>query len=81
MAYFAQIDSNNIVTRVIVAEQTVIDSGIFGDPTTFVETDVNEKGGNGNIRRKNYAGIGFSYDKTKNSFIPPDLKEIMSQGN
>ena len=33
MSYFAQIDSNNIVTRVLVVEQEFIDTGRLGDPS------------------------------------------------
>jgi len=50
MSHFAQIspteDSNVFtVTNVIVAEQDVIDSGLFGDPKTWVQTSYNTKGG------------------------------------
>jgi hypothetical protein len=35
MAHFAQIDENNIVTRVLVIEQDVVDTGLFGEPSSF----------------------------------------------
>ena len=60
MAHFAQIQ-NGIVTQVIVAEQDVIDSGLFG--TGWVQTSYNTHGGQhpeGRPLRKNYAGIGFT---------------------
>jgi hypothetical protein len=71
MAHFAQIE-NGIVTQVIVAEQDVIDSGLFG--TGWVQTSYNTHGGQhpeGRPLRKNYAGIGFTYDSTRDAFIPP----------
>jgi hypothetical protein len=70
--HFAKVE-NGIVTQVIVAEQDVIDSGIFGHG--WVQTSYNTHGGvhaNGNTPlRKNYAGIGFTYDEQRDAFIPP----------
>ena len=81
MSHFAIIDENNIVTQVLVIEQEVIDTGHFGDPKTFVQTSYNTRGGvhygsdgqpdGGVALRKNYAGIGYSYDKERDAFIPP----------
>jgi hypothetical protein len=71
MAHFAKVE-NNIVTQVIVAEQDVIDSGIFG--TGWVQTSYNTHGGQhpeNRPLRKNYAGVGFTYDAQKDAFIPP----------
>lgn len=71
MAHFAKLE-NNIVTQVIVAEQDVIDSGLFG--VGWVQTSYNTRGGQhpeGNPLRKNYAGIGFTYDVARDAFIPP----------
>lgn len=71
MSHFAKVE-NGIVTQVIVAEQDVIDSGIFGHG--WVQTSYNTKGGQhpeGRPLRKNYAGIGFTYDDQKDAFIPP----------
>mgnify|MGYP003645195323 FL=1 len=65
MSHFAKIDSNNIVTKIIVAEQDFINSGAVGDSFLWVQTSYN-----GNFR-KNYAGIGYIYDKTRDAFIPP----------
>lgn len=73
MAHFAKIE-NGIVTQVIVAEQDVIDSGLFGD--SWVQTSYNTYGGQhpeGRPLRKNFAGIGFTYDPVKDAFIPPKL--------
>jgi hypothetical protein len=75
MAHFAQIDENNIVVNVIVAEQDVIDSGIVGDPTKWIQTSYNTHGGvhtlGGTPLRKNYAGIGMTYDPSRDAFISP----------
>jgi len=65
MSHFAKIDSNNIVTEVIVAEQDFINSGAVGDSFLWVQTSYN------NNFRKNYAGVGFTYDSTRDAFIPP----------
>lgn len=75
MSHFAQIDENNIVTRVLVIEQDVIDTGLFGNPKTFIQTSYNTRAGEhvlgGTPLRKNYAGIGYIYDKDRDAFIPP----------
>ena len=75
MSHFAQIDENNIVTQVIVIEQDVVDTGLFGDPTSWIQTSYNTSGGvhllGGTPLRKNYAGIGYTYDSTRDAFIPP----------
>jgi hypothetical protein len=65
MSHFAKLDSNNIVTEVIVAEQDFINSGAVGDSFLWVQTSYN-----GNFR-KNFAGVGHTYDKTRDAFIPP----------
>jgi len=75
MSHFAQIDENNIVTQVLVIEQDVVDSGLFGDPSSWIQTSYNTSGGvhtlGGTPLRKNYAGIGYTYDSTRDAFIPP----------
>ena len=72
MSHFAKVE-NGVVTQVIVAEQDVIDSGLFG--TGWVQTSYNTAGGQhklgGTPLRKNYAGVGFTYDATRDAFIPP----------
>ena len=76
MSHFAKIE-NGIVTDVIVVEQDVIDSGIFGDPSMWVQTSYNTCGGThrngGTPLRKNYAHIGGTYDVVRDAFIPPKL--------
>ena len=64
MAHFAKLN-NNIVTEVLVSEKDFINSGKVGDEFLWVQTSYN-----GNFR-KNYASIGYTYDKTKDAFIPP----------
>ena len=75
MSHFAQIDGNNIVTQVLVIEQDVIDTGLFGDPASWIQTSYNTKGGvhtlGGTPLRKNYAGIGYTYNASRDAFIPP----------
>ena len=72
MAHFAQVE-NGIVMQVIVANQDVIDSGAFG--SGWVQTSYNTQGGQhrlgGTPFRKNYAGIGYTYDSQRDAFIPP----------
>ena len=64
MAHFAEI-KNNLVLRVIVAEQDFINSGIVGDAFLWVQTSYN-----GNFRGK-YASIGDTWDKVNEVFISP----------
>ena len=65
MSHFAEIDDNGLVKRVIVDEKDFIDSGAVGDAANWIQTSYNH-----NIR-KQFAGIGFTYDKAKDKFIAP----------
>ena len=79
MAHFAEIDGSNIVTRVIVvADENEADgenwcNGFLGG--TWKQTTYNTWGGvhslEGTPFRKNYAGIGSTYDATRDAFIAP----------
>jgi hypothetical protein len=72
LAHFALLNENSIVTQVIVAEQDVIESGLFG--TGWVQTSYNTQGGQhpeDRPLRKNYAGVGYTYDSQRDAFIPP----------
>jgi len=80
VAHFAEVDENNIVTRVIVAEQDFINSGAVGDSSNWIQTSYNTKGGvhytpnsnesdGGVALRMNYAGIGYSYDEDRDAFM------------
>ncbi len=68
MAHFAELDSNHIVIRVIVVPDEVEDDGenwcnsLFGG--NWKKTSYNAK------IRKNYAGIGDTYDASRDAFIP-----------
>ncbi len=78
MTHFAKINENNIVTQVLVIDQETINTGHFGDPSSFVQTSYNTKGGvhygpdgqpdGGVALRKNYAGIGYVYDPQRDAF-------------
>lgn len=71
MSHFAQVVDKKVV-NVIVAEQDVIDSGMFG--TGWVQTSYNTHGNkhpNGTPLRGNYAGIGSIYDSVKDAFYAP----------
>jgi len=73
MSHFAKIE-NGIVTQVIVAEQDVIDSGLFGTPSDWVQTSYNTYGNQhpeNRPLRGNYAGIGYTYDETHDVFYAP----------
>ncbi len=65
MSHFAEIDNNNIVQRVIVAEQNFINSGTVGDSFRWVQTSYN------NNFRKQFAGAGYTYNKTDDVFVTP----------
>ncbi len=81
MAHFAEIDENNIVTRVLVVDDSQENNGqtFLADTLclggTWIKTSYNTQGGvhtNGGIPlRKNYAGIGYTYDSGRDAFIPP----------
>lgn len=71
MAHFAEIDSDNVVLRVVVVPNEHETNGQdylaneVGLGGTWIQTSYN-----GNIR-KNYAGVGYKYDATLDAFIPP----------
>jgi hypothetical protein len=79
MAHYAFLDENNIVTEVIVGcDESETDwEQHYGDFKGQVckQTSYNTFGGvhvtGGVPFRKNYAGVGFSYDATRDAFIPP----------
>jgi hypothetical protein len=78
MSHYANI-LDGLVTQVIVADQDFINSGIMGDPTTWIQTSYNTRGNvhydpvtnlpdGGTPLRGNYAGPGYIYDKTHDVF-------------
>lgn len=80
MSHFAELDENNIVTRVLVGDNNMPNEGydwfVENLGGTWVQTSYS-----GSIR-KNFAGIGFRYDEALDAFIPPqpfeswDLNEV-----
>jgi hypothetical protein len=74
MTHFAKV-LNGIVTQVIVAEPEFFDSFVDSTPGEWIQTSYNTHGGvhtNGDTPlRKNYAGIGYTYDRERDAFIPP----------
>lgn len=81
MAHFAQIDENNIVTQVLVVSDQDASNGqdflanTLGLGGTWIQTSYNTSGGvhlnGGTPLRKNYAGVGYTYDSVRDAFIPP----------
>jgi len=78
MAHFAQLDENNLVTRVIVVHNNeCLDANGVESETVGVAFCMRLLGGvwkqtsyNANFR-KNYAGVGYAYDHDRDAFIPP----------
>ena len=87
MAHYAFLNDNNIVTEVITGVDEDAKDDLPDEFSSWEEfyadfrgqtckrTSYNTYGGvhnnGGTPFRKNYAGIGYSYDQTKNAFIPP----------
>ena len=83
MGHFAKV-SNGIVTKVIVAEADFFNNFVDDSPGQWIQTSYNTRGGvhyqpntnepsedQSKALRKNYAGIGYTYDSTRDAFIPP----------
>jgi hypothetical protein len=72
MSHWAEIDNNNTVLRVLVGNNYGDEGEAFMNSLggTWVKTSYN-----GNIR-KNFAGIGYTYDSGRDAFIPPVCHEI-----
>ena len=74
MGHFAKVN-NGVVEQVIVAEPEFFDTFVDTSPGEWIQTSYNTHGGQhklgGTPFRKNYAGIGYSYDKKKDAFITP----------
>jgi hypothetical protein len=74
MSHFAKVE-NGVVTQVIVIEQDVLNLGHWGDPASWIQTSYNTQSGvhklGGTPLRKNYAGVGYTYDSVRDAFIPP----------
>lgn len=76
MAHFARVE-NGIVTEVIVAELDFFNSFTEQPTGDWIQTSYNTRGGvhlnGGTPLRKNYAGVGFTYDSERDAFIPPKV--------
>ena len=74
MAHFAKVTDGR-VTQVIVAEPEFFTTFVDTSPGEWIQTSYNTHGGvhatGGTPLRKNYAGIGYTYDRTRDAFIPP----------
>jgi len=73
MSHFAKVE-NGVVTSVIVIDVETLALGHWGDPSLWIQTSYNTQGGQhpeGRPLRKNYASIGYTYDLTRDAFIPP----------
>ena len=84
MAHFAKLGPGNIILTVesvsndiATTEQAGVDflNNLYNTRDVWKQTSYNTKGGvhlnGGTPLRKNYAGIGYSYDQTRDAFIPP----------
>lgn len=69
MSHFAELDANNVVLRVLVGDNNLPNEGydwfVENLGGKWVQTSYNKN------FRKNFAGIGFTYDETRDAFIPP----------
>ena len=74
MAHFAKVQKGKVV-KVIVAEEDFFNNFIDDSPGKWIQTSYNTFGGEhlsgGTAFRKNYAGVGYTYDKIRDAFIPP----------
>ena len=74
MAHFAKVLDEKVIS-IIVAEQATIDILVDSTPGHWIQTSYNTYGGEhslgGTPLRKNFAGVGFTYDSEKDAFIAP----------
>ena len=74
MTHFAKVN-NGIVEQVIVAEPEFFDTFVDTSAGEWIQTSYNTRAGvhllGGTPLRKNYAGIGYTYDSQRDAFIPP----------
>ena len=73
MSHFAKV-VDGTVTQVIVAEPEFFQTFVDSSPGEWIQTSYNTRGGQhpeGRPLRKNYAGIGYTYDRQRDAFIPP----------
>jgi hypothetical protein len=74
MAHYAKVN-NNIVEQVIVAEAEFFETFVDSSPGSWIQTSYNTHGGvhinGGTPLRKNFAGVGYTYDSTLDAFYAP----------
>jgi len=83
MPHFAKV-SNKKVVKIISADETFFEKFIDSEPGEWLQTSYNTRGGihydpetnepstdQSKAFRKNYAGVGYTYDRTRDAFIPP----------
>jgi hypothetical protein len=74
MSHFAKV-RDGVVIQVLVAEPEFFTTFVDSSPGEWIQTSYNTRGGvhtlGGTPLRKNYAGIGFTYDRARDAFIPP----------
>ena len=74
MAHYAKVN-NGLVEQVIVAEAEFFDTFVDSSPGQWIQTSYNTYGGvhsdGGTPLRKNYAGVGSTYDATRDAFYAP----------
>jgi hypothetical protein len=85
MSYFAKVRDGKVVT-VISAEEEFFNSFVDDSPGEWIQTSYHTHGGEhqlgGTPLRKNFAGIGFTYDVNRDAFIPPKQFEswVLNEG-
>ena len=73
MSHFAKVCDGKVV-QVIVAEQEFFDTFVDSSPGQWIQTSYNTIAGQhpeSRPLRKNYAGVGYTYDAVRDAFIPP----------
>jgi hypothetical protein len=76
MAHFAQLDGNTVIKMIVVANAELMENGAESEAKgiAFCQSlfggEWKQTSYNGNFR-KNYAGIGFTYDAQRDAFIEP----------
>jgi hypothetical protein len=73
MSHFAKVLDGKVI-QVIVAEPAFFSTFVDTSPGEWIQTSYNTYGGQhpeGRPLRKNYAGIGYTYDRARDAFIPP----------
>jgi len=70
--YFAQIDDNNIVTKVAVVQREFLEANPQRYKGRWVETFFDTAG-------KTYAGIGYTYDPVNDVFVAPPAPEVEAE--